>query len=128
MRSGPSILAALLLVPLLRFGASLREGGAALDEELGRELELALTDVKPWPGPFPESLGRSVAEKLQLQPDFLAGVRVFQGRGTIPGSQKPEDLVLVRLGLTAPLAGARLVCAVHADGRLAHAAIHGRAE
>lgn len=95
--------------------------------DLARELDLELADVRPWSDPRSAARVELVERKL-ARPGLLAGVESFRASGKVPGNDRAEPLLLLRLGLQDRLTGATLVCAVHADGRLAHAALGGRAE
>lgn len=121
------ILRLLSAAALLSFGLLLAQETAPRKPDLARELDLELADIEPWPAALSAGQTTHIEEKLG-QPGLLAGVELFRGAGKIPGGSDAEPLFFLRLALREPLAGARLVCAVHADGRLAHAAVGGRPE
>lgn len=68
-------------------------------------------------------LGLELADLTPLEaPD---GLRLYRARGAGPADRQARDLTIASLELGAPLAGARLTCAVGPEGRLVHATVVG---
>jgi len=91
------------------------------------DLGLELSEPTPVVAPLaPERVAR-IAARIERPASFLEGLERHRARGAGPSGPE-QDLLLATLPLPAPLEGARLVCALQADGRLAHAVLRGRPE